>query len=165
MTTEHAGLRVQVSDYPGAAPGMHILVTLGLTHYRDQLLDVTEVVVPTSELDAVVIEAVTASVGFLLRLEVPIEGVSYLRHLHRSVPAFFGRYGKSAFAFMAPSLFPDDFARVPLGASGQVGNLWMGFFLSDPEVQFIEQEGFGAFLALLEAQGVDVSDLQRPSAV
>ena len=95
----------------------------------------------------------------------PIEGVSYLRHLHRSVPAFFERYGKSAFAFTTPYPFPDDFARVRLELTGRLGKVWMGFFLSEAEVQFIEREGFDAFTTLLEEQGVDVIELARPSMV
>lgn len=153
---------IQLLDHPQAMVDAHVLATLGLTHYQDVLRERIEVVIPTSEMDEIVLEAVTTSLSFLLRLEVPIEGVSYLRHLHRSVPAFFERYGKSALAFTAPYPFPEDFAVVRLSPSGR-GKIWMGFFLSDAEVQFVEREGFDAFLTLLEAQGIDVIDLARPS--
>lgn len=162
---KHDGATVQILDHSDAMLDTHVLVTLGLTHYQDVLRDVIEVVVPTSEMDDVVLEAVTASLSFLLHLKTPIEGVSYLRHLHRSVPAFFERYGKSAFAFTTPYPFPDDFARVRLELTGRLGKVWMGFFLSEAEVQFIEREGFDAFTTLLEEQGVDVIELARPSMV
>ena len=163
MIFRHNGAAVQVSDYPGAMRGTHVLTSLGLTHYQDVLRDVIEVVVPISELDEVVMEAVTTSLSFLLHLKVPVEGVSYLRHLHRSVPAFFERYGKSALAFTDPYPFPDEFARLRLEPSGRLGKIWMGFFVAEAEVQFIEREGFDAFTTLLEEQCVDVMELTRLS--
>lgn len=158
------GGSIQLLDYAHIMADAHVLATLGLTHYHQALRERVEVVIPTSVLDELVLEAVAASLSFLLRLEVPIEGVTYLRHLHRSVPAFFERYEKSALAFTAPYPFPDDFGIVRLSPSGS-GKVWMGFFLSEAEVQLIEHEGFDAFLTLLEAQDVDVIDLTRPSLV
>lgn len=164
MRLEHRGASVQVSDDPGALSGTHVLTTLVLTHDQDLLSDVVEVVVPTTELDDVVLEAVTASVWFLLHMQTPVEGVSDLRHLHRSVPAFFERYGKSAFAFTQPFVFPEAFAQVDLELKGRTGRVWMGFFLSAAEVQFAEREGFDALTTVIEEQEVDVIDLARPSA-
>lgn len=164
MRLERRGASVQVSDYPDALSGTHVLTTLGLTHYQDLLQDVVEVVVPTTELDDVVLEAVTASMWFLLGVQTPIEGVSYLRHLHRSVPAFFERYGKSALAFTEPFVFPEAFAQVDIGLKCRTGKVWMGFFLSEAEVQFAERAGFDALTTVLEEQEVDVIDLTRPSA-
>ena len=162
---EQDGANIQVIDYQNAMADTHVLASLGLTHYQDYLRDVVEVVVPVSEISEVVMEGVMASLSFLLQVKTPIEGVSYLRHLHRSVPEFFERYGKSAIAFTPPFPFPDEFARVRLEPSGRWGKVWMGFFLSEAEVQFIEQEGFDALSTLFEEKEIDVIDLHRASVV
>ena len=165
VSFEQGGANVQILNYPDAMDNAHVLASLGLTHYQDYLRDVVEIIVPTSEMDDVVVEGVAASLSFLLELKVTIEEVSHLRHLHRSVPAFFERCEKSALAFTPPFPFPDDFSRVRLEPSGLCGKIWMGFFISEAEVKFIEREGFDAFCTLLEDNEVDVIDLRRPSVI
>jgi len=162
---EHDGATVQLLDFAGAMQDTHVLASLGLTHYQDLLGEVMEVVVPLSELNEVVEDAVVASLTFLLNLRVTVPEVSYLRHLHRSVPEFAERYEKVAFAFAEPYPFPDSFAQVPLSKASSLGKVRMGFFLSEAEVRLVEREGFDTLATLLEEQRVDVIDLRRPSVV
>ncbi|MBB5233914.1 hypothetical protein [Deinococcus budaensis] len=162
---EHEGVTVQLLDFAGAMQDTHVLASLGLTHYQDVLGEVVEVIVPVSELDDVVVNAVAASLTFLLNLRVTVPEVSYLRHLHRSVPEFAERYGKVAFAFTEPYPFPDSFAQLALSKSASVGKVRMGFFLSEAEVRMVEREGFDVLSTLFEEQQVDAIDLQRPSVV
>ncbi len=162
---EYGGSAVQVLDFANAMQNTHILASLGLTHYQDLLGEVVEVIIPVSELDAVVANAVMASISFLLTLRVTLHEVTYLRHLHRSVPEFFERYEKSAFVFTDPYPFPQGFGDVQLTKSGAVGKVRMGFFLSEAEVRLLEQEGFDVLATRFEEQEVDVIDLRRASVV
>jgi hypothetical protein len=161
---EHDGASIQVLDFPHAMQGAHIYASIGLTHFQDQLHEVCEVVVPTSVGSDEVSKAVGSSLLFLLMTGAQFAGISYLRHLHRAMPAFHQRYGKSAMAFVDPFPFPIEVAHVPL-TGGRAGKLWMGFFLTDGEVAFAERSGVEALTALLEERGVDVVDIDRPSVV
>ncbi len=160
------GTSIQVLDFPHAVADAHVFASLGLSHFQDTLGEVCEVVVPVSSGDDEVCEAVEASLSFLLNLQKSIAEVSYLRHLHRTVPTFFERYGKSAVAFADPSfLFPEKFGGFTLKTSGQPVRLWLGYFLTEAEVQLAERQGFDALEQLLADQGVDVVNLHRSSAI
>nr|WP_244977160.1 suppressor of fused domain protein [Deinococcus humi] len=143
----------------------HVLTSLGLTHFQAVLGEAVEIVVPVSELDDVVADTVMASLTFLLYLRVTVPEVSFLHNVQRSVPVFAERYGKVAFAFAEPYLFPDAFAHLALPKSESIGKVRMGFFLSEGEVNMMEREGLDALYALFEEQQVDVIDLRRPSVV
>ena len=162
---EHDGVNIQILGYSKTMQDAHILASLGLTHFQDVLGDVVEIIIPVSELDETVWTAVLSSLDFLLKVRQPIQEISYLRYLHRTVPEFYEKYGKSALALASPYPFPDEFATFPLRPSGCNGKVLMGFLLSDAEAEFIEREGFDALATRLEEQKVDVIELSRPSVV
>ncbi|BDP41652.1 hypothetical protein DAETH_16210 [Deinococcus aetherius] len=119
ISFEVEGKTVKVLDFAHAMKDAHIMASLGLSHFRQELGEVCEVVVPVSEGDDIVMGAVAASLSFLLHLKTGIERVSYLRHLHRSMPAFYKRYRKTAIAFVEPYPFPEGFARVELDTANR----------------------------------------------
>ena len=162
---EYQETSLQILEYPESLSDTSIFASLGLTKFQDQLGDVCEIFFSAPENSELVEEAVIPSLWFMLRTQGSLRGISYLRHLQRSVPEFYEKYRKSAVLLLEPYLLATGVSRVALGSSGRAGKLLMAVFLADQEVSFPEKNGEDALFTLWESEEVDVIDITRNSSV
>lgn len=76
---------------------------------------------------------------------------------------FAAQYGKNAFYFTKPLLFPEGFDTVSVG--GVEGEFFLAIFISHEEHEFLKAHGADALESKLEEANIDPFCLSRPSVV
>lgn len=153
---------IQILSFDNVFADCRVFATLGLSHYSAELGNVGEVFAPVdncwNDLPAVLANALFYMVQHNLRLGsgIAIEGI---RSIH---PQFALKSQKAALYLTNPFGMPIGFETVSCGS--ETGRIYLGFLLSEAEMQYFSQNGADAFESLIESKNVDPYHLKRASS-
>jgi hypothetical protein len=154
---------LQVLRYDGVFRGCTVLATVGLTHFRDRIDGLAEVVLVVD--DGVDEAPMILANALFLMVDQKIgigRGVS-IAGIAKLAPSFAKRFDKDALYLTTPHAFPASFAEVACG--DDVIDVWGAFFVSAAEHALFVAGGADALEDALEAAGADPFHVSRTSSV
>lgn len=149
---------IQILGFPEAIENSMVFATFGVSKHSDIINNQCEIILAVDENYDECAEIFANSVFYILsnRMEfgkgILIEGAGNI------VDNFVEKYHKSALYFTNIFLLPEEFAFV-----NDICRIYMCFFVSSKEAEYIKKYGSEKFEDLLEKGGVDVIDLKRES--
>lgn len=154
---------IQVLSFDNVFQGCRVFATLGLSHYADELGCLGEVVAPAdggwNEIPTVLANALFHMVQHRMRIArgVAVGGVGRIR------PRFAMSSQKTALYLTSPFGMPTGFEDV--SCDGQIGQIYLGFLISEAELKYFAENGAEAFEDLIESKDVDPYNVMRATAI
>ena len=153
---------IQVLTFEKVFPECKVFCSLGASHYPAVLGGPAEVILPCDD-GWDVAEGLLANCIFFLVQNRMALGRGVAIAVNRIAPGFAERFEKVAIYFTNPFGLPQEFSIV--NKSGEVGHMYLAFFITKPEYDFFCDRGAEQFEALLEREEADPLNLTRPSSV
>jgi len=155
--------RIQVLTYGGVFSGCTTFCTLGLSHYREEIGCVAELILVAAGEHPELVHVVAQCAFYLAQnSQEPMNGY-VVDGLENAFPDFCSKTGKNAVVYCNPVGLPSSFAEVPM--KQEKGVMAMVVPICYEEGLFIKQNGMQAFEEKAQASKADPFDLCRPCAV
>ena len=146
---------IQLLGFPETIKNCLVLATFGVSKYEE-----CEVILPIDDHYDECAEIFANSVFYALSNRIKISRGVLIEGADSIVEGFSEKCGKTALYFTEAYPLPDDFAAVDNKC-----HIYMGFFVSKKEAEFIKAHGSERFEDILEEKEVDVIDLNRSSVI
>lgn len=152
--------QIQLLGFDRAVENCLLFATLGLSNYSESINNCCEVIMATDcdyeQCAKAFMNAIFYAVSNQMNFGrgVLIDGADHV------VEGFSEKHNKTAIYFTEVYILPEDFSIV-----GDICKMYMGFFISKNEVEYIKKYGCEKFEDLLEQNNVDVIALDRASVV
>lgn len=146
---------IQLLGFPETIKNCLVLATFGVSKY-----DECEVILPVDDLYDECAEIFANSVFYALSNNIKIGRGVLIEGADNIVEGFSEKCGKTAMYFTEAYPLPDEFAAVDSKC-----HIYMGFFVSKKEAEFIKVHGSEQFEDILEEKEADVIDLNRSSVI
>ena len=146
---------IQLLGFPETIKNCLVLATFGVSKY-----DECEVILPVDDLYDECAEIFANSVFYALSNNIKIGRGVLIEGADNIVEGFSEKCGKTALYFTDAYVLPEEFAFVDNKC-----HIYMGFFVSKEESEFIKKYGSEQFESLLEEKDVDVIEIKRNSVL
>lgn len=151
---------IQILGFPKAIENSMVFTTLGLSKYSDMINNQCEIALVVDESYDECAEVFANAVFYILSNRMNF-GKGILIEGAGSIDAnFVEKFNKTALYFTNVFILPEDFAFV-----NDVCRVYMCFFVSKEEAEYIKKYGSEKFEDLLDKSDVDVIDLKRKSVL
>lgn len=151
---------IQLLGFPKAVENSMVFATFGLSKHSDMINNQCEIILAVDENYDECAEIFANSVFYILSNKMNFGKGILIEGVGNIVDGFVEKYHKSALYFTNIFLLPEDFAFV-----NDICRIYMCFFISKEEAEFIKKNGSEKFEDLLEKSEVDVIDLKRKSVL
>lgn len=149
---------LQILGFPNAIENSMVFATFGVSKYADMISNQCEMVLAVDEAYDECAELFANAVFYILSNQMAFGKGILIEGAGNIVGDFTEKFQKSALYFTDVFLLPTDFAAV----TGAL-RIYMCFFVSPKEAEFIKKYGSGKFENLLEQSEADVIALKRAS--
>ncbi len=146
---------IQLLGFPETIKNCLVLATFGVSKYEE-----CEVILPVDDLYDECAEIFANSIFYALSNNIKIGSGVLIEGADNIVEGFSDKCGKTSICFTEAYPLPDEFAVVDNKC-----HIYMGFFVSKKEAEYIKEHGSERFEDILEEKGIDVIDLYRSSVV
>lgn len=154
---------IQILSFDNVFKGCKVLCSLGLTHFASELDNVCEIFMPVDSDWESAENALANALFYMVKNHMTIHRGSCLSGIENIDPSFASQYHKTSLYLTLPYNIPDAFQHVKCG--DQIGSVYLAFFISQSERDFIVKNGPTKFEDLLEQRGVDPFKLERLPSV
>lgn len=148
---------IQILGFPNAIKDCLVLASLGISKH-DYHGDCCEVILPLDDLYDECAEIFANSIFYALSNNMSIGRGLLIEGTDSIIDGFSDKCGKTALYFTDVYVLPEEFALVDNKC-----HIYMGFFVSKEESEFIKKYGSEQFESLLEEKDVDVIEIKRKS--
>ena len=149
---------IQILGFPKAIESSMVFTTFGLSKYSDMINNQCEIALAVDENYDECAKIFANAVFYILSNRMNFGKGILIKGAGNIIADFVEKYDKSALYFTNVFLLPDDFAFV-----NNTCRVYMCFFVSEEEAEYIKKYGSEKFEDLLEKSEVDVIDLNRKS--
>ena len=147
---------IQILGFPNAIKDCLVLTSFGLSNHASQG-DCCEVILPVDDLYDESAEIFANSLFYALSNNMNIGRGLLIEGADSIIEGFSEKCGKTALYFTDVYVLPEEFAFV------DTCHIYMGFFVSKEESEYIKRYGSEQFEDLLEGKDVDVIEIKRKS--
>lgn len=151
---------IQILGFPKAIEDSMVFTTLGLSKYSDMINNQCEIALAVDEGYDECAEIFANAVFYILANRMNFGKGILIEGTGNIIDGFAEKYNKTALYFTNVFILPEDFAFV-----NDVCRVYMCFFVSKEEAEYIKKYGSENFEDLLEKRDVDVIDLKRESVL
>ena len=148
--------QIQLLGFDRAIEDCIVFSTLGLSKYSGSINNCCEIIMATDEDYDACVEFFMNAVFYAVQNNMEFGRGVWISGAENISEDFSKRHDKTAMYFTTPYILPEDFSTVE-----DKCKIYMGFFISQSEVEYIEKYGCEKFEDLLEENGVDVINLDR----
>ena len=149
---------IQLMGYQDAVENCLTFATMGLSLHKQELGSCCEAVLTVEEdLDASA-DIFMKVLSFIIDRHLPLNKGMTIGGIDGLNPGFYEAHHKSALYFTEPTMFTGAFREI-----GDQCRIYMAFFISPEEEDYIKKNGAEKFEALLEQKKTDVIALNRES--
>lgn len=146
---------IQLLGFPETIKDCLLLATFGVSKYEE-----CEVILPVDDLYDECAEIFANSIFYALSNNIKIGRGVLIEGADNIVEGFSDKCGKTALYFTEAYPLPDEFATIDNKC-----HIYMGFFVSKKEAEYIKVHGSEQFEDILEEKEVDVINLNRSSVL
>ncbi len=150
---------IQILGFPNAIKDCLVLTSFGISKYDSQG-DCCEVILPVDDLYDECAEIFANSIFYALSNNMSIGRGLLIEGADSIIDGFSDKCGKTALYFSDVYVLPEEFAFVDNKC-----HIYMGFFVSKEESEYIKRYGSEQFESLLEEKDVDVIEIKRNSVL
>lgn len=155
---ENGQQKIQILGFPKAIENSMVFATFGVSKHSDVIHNQCEMILAVDENYDECAEIFANSIFYILSNKMKFGNGILIEGVDNIVDGFEKRYNKSALYFTNVFLLPDEFAFV-----NDACRIYMCFFVSRAEAEYIKKYGSEQFEDILENKDVDVIDLNRES--
>ncbi|MBQ6181686.1 MAG: suppressor of fused domain protein [Ruminococcus sp.] len=146
---------IQLLGFPETIKDCLVFATFGVSKYEE-----CEVILPVDGLYDECAEIFANSVFYALSNSIKIDRGVLIEGADNIVEGFSDKCGKTALYFTEAYPLPDEF-----GVVDNKCHIYMGFFVSKKEAEYIKVHGSDQFEDILEEKEADVINLNRCSVI
>lgn len=150
---------IQILGFPNAIKDCLVLASFGISKHDDQE-ECCEVILPVDDLYDESAEILANSIFYALSNNMSIGRGLLIEGADNIIEGFSKKCGKTALYFTDVYVLPEEFAFVDNKC-----HIYMGFFVSKEESEYIKKFGSDQFEDLLEKTEVDVIEIKRISTL
>ena len=154
----YPALSLQLMGYQDAVENCLTFATMGLSLHEQALGCCCEAVLAAEEDYDRCADLFVKVLSFLIAKKLPLGPGMAIGGIDVLAPEFYGQYHKSALYFTEPTLFTGAFRKIDDRC-----RIFMAFFISPEEEQWLKAHGTEAFEKLLEEKKADIISLTRES--
>ena len=147
---------IQILGFPNAIKDSLVFASFGLSKYGQG--NCCEVILPVDDLYDECAEIFANSLFYALSNNMSIDRGLLIEGADSIIEGFSEKCGKTALYFTDVYFFPEEFSFVD-----NKFHIYIGFFVSKEESEYIKKYGSEQFEDLLEGKEVDVIDIKRKS--
>lgn len=151
---------IQILGFPKAIENSMVFTTLGLSKHSDMINNQCEIALAVDESYDECATIFANAVFYILSNRMNFGKGILIEGAESIDPSFAEKFNKTALYFTNVFILPEDFAFV-----NDVCRVYMCFFVSKEEAEYIKKYGSEKFEDLLDKSDVDVIDLNRESVL
>ena len=151
---------IQLLGFPEAVENCLVFSTLGLSKYSDFINNECEILLAVNEAYDECANVFMNSVFYILSNKMNFGRGVLIEGTDSIVKDFSAKHDKSAIYFTDVYILPEEFSVISDSCK-----VYMGFFVTKQEAEYIKQYGCEKFEDKLEEADCDVIDLNRKSVV
>ncbi|QDZ80226.1 suppressor of fused domain protein [Priestia megaterium] len=156
---------IQILKYENVFGECFVFNTLGLSNYEEVLRGNMKI--------SMVVDKAFNSTGYILANvlfyclgnEIEIGRGTAVSGIESIEKSFYQKYDKNAVYFTEPFAFPKEYYELDTESTQQMGEVLLGFFISQAEYDFFITYGAEKFEELLEESDVDPFNVNRKSVI
>lgn len=147
---------IQLLQYDNIFEGCKTYASLGLSKFSEIINNVCEVILAVDD-DYEKAAVIFANVLFyIIENKIDFGRGVYITGIENIDKEFAINHKKNAIYFTETYIFPDEFSNI-----NKIAKMYLAFFISQEECNFIKNYGCEKFEDYLEAYGYDIMDLNR----
>lgn len=152
--------KIQLLGFDKAIEDCLVLATLGLSNYSESINNCCEVIIATDSDYDECAKFFMNAIFYVVQNNMDFGRGVWISGVDNISEGFAKRHNKAAIYFTESYILPEDFSTVE-----DKYKIYMGFFISQDEVNYLEKYGCEKFEDLLEEKEIDLIDLNRKSVV
>lgn len=148
---------IQALKFPNVLDGLKTFATLGFSKYFGVIKNKAEIVFSVDEnLEEALLSIIMNSLFFITENQIDFGKGTFIKGVEKINADFANSHNIRAVYFTLPFVFPEDFSEI----TGEI-KMYEAFFLTQSELEYLEENGAESFEDYLEENEIDVYDINR----
>ena len=152
--------QIQLLGFDRAVENSLLLATLGLSKYSENINNCCEVVMAVDKDYDDCAEVFMNAVFYAVSNRMNFGRGTLIEGANNIIKDFSQKHNKTAVYFTEQYILPDGFTTIE-----EKCKIYLGFFVSKDEADYIKRYGSEKFEDILEQNNVDVIEINRPSVI